>query len=146
MAQNIQLTMSGLRNATEDAGQMIAKVNGIISKINYDESAAAVILSDPAAANQVKSVFTNIEKSAEDIKGITKNLNEYIKEFKKGKGALNHITKDENFVREIDSTMSSIKEAAEKLNESMEALQHNFLFRGYCKKQAKKEEKEAKKK
>ena len=84
-------------------------------------------MSDTAAANQIRGIFANLEKSTEDI-------NVYIKEIKSGKGAFNHITQDESLVKEIDSTMINIKEAADKLNQNMEALKHNFLFRGYFKK------------
>ena len=144
LAENIKQTVVELRKTSEETRLAIAKINQIISKINYDESAAAVILSDTAAANQVKNIFNKLEKSSVDIKEVTANLNEYLKEIKEGKGALNHITQDESFVREIDSTMVNIREAAEKLNENMEALKHNFLFKGYFKKQDKKAAKEAK--
>lgn len=68
----------------------------------------------------------------------------YIKQIKSGKGALNHLAQDQTFVRQIDSTMIQIKEASEKLNQNMEALQHNFFFRGYFKKLEKQKKKEAK--
>lgn len=145
MAQNIQQTLVELRKTSEGTGLAMAKINQIISKINFDDSAAAVILSDTAAANQIRKVFANLETSSEDVNVITKNLDAYISEIKSGKGALNHLTQDEAFVKEIDSTMIQIKEASEKLNENMEALQHNFFFRGYFKKKARQERKEAKK-
>ncbi|MBA6151387.1 MlaD family protein [Gelidibacter maritimus] len=144
MAQNIQQTLIELRKTSEGTGLAMAKINQVISKINYDESAAAVILSDTAAANQIRKVFANLEASSEDVNTITKNLDTYIQDIKSGKGALNHLTQDETFVQEIDSTMIQIKEASEKLNENMEALQHNFFFRGYFKKKARQERKEAK--
>jgi phospholipid/cholesterol/gamma-HCH transport system substrate-binding protein len=40
--------------------------------------------------------------------------------------------------------MVEIKEASRKLNENMEALKHNFLFRGYFRKQERAAKKEAK--
>mgnify|MGYP002738173435 FL=1 len=146
MAQNIHQTIIDLKNTSEGTNAAMAKINQIISKINYDESAAAVILSDTAAANQVRTVFASLEKSGEDINSITQNLDEYIMEIKSGKGALNHITQDETFVKELDSTMIQIKEASEKLNENMEALKHNFFFRGYFRKLERQERREAKKK
>lgn len=145
LAQDIQKTVLELKKTSEGTGLAMSKINQIISKINYDESAASVILSDTAAANQIRKVFTSLEKSGEDVNEITNNLDEYVKELKSGKGALNHLTQDETFVKEIDSTMIQIKEASEKLNDNMEALQHNFLFRGFFKKKARKERKEAKK-
>ncbi|RXJ49654.1 MlaD family protein [Gelidibacter gilvus] len=144
MAQNIKQTLEELRKTSEGTGLAMAKINQIISKINYDDSAAAVILSDTATANQIRKIVANLETSSEDVNAITKNLDDYISEIKSGKGALNHLTQDEEFVKEIDSTMIQIKEASEKLNENMEALQHNFFFRGFFKKKERQERKEAK--
>lgn len=146
LAQNIQHTILELKKTSEGTGVAMAKINRIISKINYDESAASVILSDTAAANQIRSVFANLERSSNDINVITKNLDNYLTEIKEGKGALNHITQDETFVKEMDATMVQIKEASEKLNQNMEALQHNFLFRGYFRRLERQEIREAKQK
>ena len=137
MAQNILQSVAELRKTTETASLAMTRINTMISKINYDESAAAVILSDTAAANQIRSIFASLEKSSEEI-------HSYINEIKTAKGAINHITQDESLAREIDSTMTYIKQAAEKLDENMDALKQNFLFRGYFKKQEKKAKKEAK--
>ena len=57
---------------------------------------------------------------------------------------MNYITQDEVLVKNIDSTMVNIKEATEKLNENMEALKHNFLFRGYFRKLERQEKREDK--
>ena len=143
LAQNIQQTILELKKTSEGTGVAMAKINGIISKINYDESAAAVILSDTASANQIRTVFANLEKSSKDINAVTQNLDTYITEIKTGKGALNHITQDEDFVKQMDSTMIQIKEASEKLNQNMEALQHNFLFRGYFRRLERQKRREA---
>src|SRR5690554_4718956 len=144
MADDIRFSIAELKKTTSGTTLAIANINSMLSKINYDESAAAVLLSDTGSANQIKRVFTNLEKSSNDINGITKNLDDYIQEIKSGKGALNYITKDEVLVKNIDTTLINIKEAAEKLNENMEALKHNFLFRGYFKKLERQERKEAK--
>ena len=77
---------------------------------------------------------------------MTKDIEDYIQKIKSAKGTLNYVTQDEVLVKTIDSTMINIKEASEKLNENMEALKHNFFFRGYFKKQERKKLKEAKQK
>jgi len=145
MAKDIRQSAEELKKMTSSATHAISQINTIISKINYDESAAAMLLSDTVSKNQIKKVFGNLEKSSDHISEVTKTLDEYINEIKSGKGTLNHITQDEVLVKNIDSTMINIKEAAEKLNENMEALKHNFLFRGYFRKLERRERKEAKK-
>jgi phospholipid/cholesterol/gamma-HCH transport system substrate-binding protein len=44
---------------------------------------------------------------------------------------------------QLKNTIQNAEQASSKLDENMEALQHNFLFRGYFRKQAKREAKEA---
>ncbi|SRX72953.1 MlaD family protein [Aequorivita antarctica] len=144
LSQNIQQFVVELKKTATGTSAAISNINAIISKINYDESAAAVLLSDTVSANQIKKVFANLEKSSNDINEVTKNLEEYIQEIKSGKGTLNYVTQNEVLVKNIDSTMINVKEASEKLNENMEALKHNFLFRGYFKKLERQERREAK--
>lgn len=145
LEHDLRYSVSGMKRTVEGASSAIAKVNAIISKVNYDESAAAVLLSDPKSRAQIQSVFTNLEKSGKDINKISQSLDDYVTEIKFGKGSLNYIAKDETLVKNIDSTIINVKEAAEKLNQNMEALKHNFLFRGYFRKAERKQAKELKK-
>ena len=144
MAKDIKRSAEELSKMTSGATRIVDQINTIVSKINYDESAAALLLSDTVSKNQIQEVFGNLEKSSIHINEVTKDLDDYIKTIKSAKGPLNYVTQDEVLVKNIDSTMINIKEASEKLNENMEALKHNFLFRGYFKKQERKKEKEAK--
>jgi phospholipid/cholesterol/gamma-HCH transport system substrate-binding protein len=47
------------------------------------------------------------------------------------------LANDPKLVQKIDSTMTNINAASIKLNEDLEAMKHNFLLRGYFKKQEK---------
>lgn len=79
----------------------------------------------------------NLEKSSSEIDKVMTNLNATITNVKEGKGALNYLSNDPKLVQQIDSTITNINKASIKLNEDLEALKHNFLFRGYFKKQEK---------
>lgn len=136
-------SVAGLKKTAEGSNQVMAQVSALISKINYDQSAASILLSDPKTRVQIQNVFTNLEKSSKDINRVSKSLNDYVTEIKTGRGSLNYITKDEGLVKNIDSTVVNVKEATDKLNQNMEALKHNFLFRGYFRRLEKKEKKEA---
>ncbi len=144
MAQDIRKSTIALSKMTSGANEVISRINTIVSKINYDESVAALLLSDTVSRNQFQKVFGNLEKSSQNIKDVTKTIEDYVNDIKSAKGTLNYVTQDEVLVKTIDSTMINIKEASEKLNENMEALKHNFFFRGYFRKQEKKKLKEAK--
>ena len=146
LAQDLRQTVIALKETTNGTSAAIARINALIAKVDYDESAAAVLLTDTVAANQLKTLFSKLESSGRDINAITTNLDEYVREIKTGKGTVNYLTQDEVLVKNIDSTIINIKQAAEKLNENMEALKHNFLLRGYFRKLERQERREAKEK
>lgn len=96
----------------------------------------------------MKSVIANFEKSSYGIDSAITNLNEVVLNVKNGDGALNYMVNDTVLVNNIDETMKNVKEGSIRLNENLEALKHNFFFRGYFRKlerQKKKEEEEANK-
>lgn len=131
VAQDLRRSIYELRLTSSGASKAINELNGIISEINFEESVAGVLLSDSISGVKMKNIVANLEKSTDQINSMSDNLGEYINEIKEGEGALNFVIKDKEFAREMDSTLRYIKEASYKLNENMEALKHNFLFRGY---------------
>jgi phospholipid/cholesterol/gamma-HCH transport system substrate-binding protein len=145
MARDLKESVFQLKQTISGASQGIVSLNDIISQVNYKESVAGVLLSDTVTAQKMRTVIFNLENSSKSITAITKDLDVYLNEIIKGEGAINYITKDENFVKDIDSTMTNIKEATYRLNENMEALKSNFLFRSYFKKLERKQKKEEKK-
>ncbi len=134
MAENIKETIDKLKATTVSTSNTMYKLNKLIAKVDMDESVAGILLNDTLTGQQLKTVFNNLEQSSNDINEVTKNLDGIISEIKNAEGALNYLTTDEELVKNIDSTMVYIKESTFKLNQNMEALKHNFFFRGYFRK------------
>ncbi len=134
MSIDFKQSITNLNNTSGAALNTINKLNRILAEVNYKESAAHVILSDTATAGKVSSIITKLEESSREINSISENLNEFSSSLKKGEGVLNFVMKDTAFVNNLDNTMQNVEEASIKFNENMEALKHNFFFRGYFRK------------
>ena len=58
-------------------------------------------------------------------------LNAFSEEIRTGEGTLDYVINDTTFVNHLEATIKNAEAASKKFDENMEALQHNFLFRGY---------------
>ena len=144
MASNVKNTVHNLKVASGSATTTLQELQKIVSKVNYDESLASVFLSDSISAQQIKNTIENLNRSSKGIDSVLINLNDVILEIKNGKGTLNYMVNDTLLVKNIEETMHNIKDGSVRLNENLEALKHNFLFRGYFKKLERQKRKEEK--
>jgi phospholipid/cholesterol/gamma-HCH transport system substrate-binding protein len=61
-----------------------------------------------------------------------------------GKGTVNVLLKDSMLAARLNASLDNIQQGTDGFNQNMEALKHNFLFRGYFKKLERQKEKELK--
>jgi phospholipid/cholesterol/gamma-HCH transport system substrate-binding protein len=106
--------------------------DGVINRLLYDTSMAGTF--DAALVN-VKKVSASTAKIAEDLKDVVAKVNS-------NDNALGLLLADTTFAQRMENTLINAESASGKLDENMEAMQHNFLLRGYFKKKRKAEEKE----
>lgn len=134
MAIDIKESIRALRQTSQAASASVNRLNNLLSGINYEESVAGVLLSDTAAAGKMKGIIQSLDQSATEIQLMTSNLQLFSEDLRKGEGALNYVLKDTTVTDHLDASLQNVEEATRKLNENMEALQHNILFRGYFRK------------
>lgn len=140
MANDLKKTMRYLKVTSKGTSESVLKLNQLITTLSRKDNVVG-ILSDTVVANKIKSITINLEQSSRDINKVVENLNATIINMKDGKGAINYLSNDPKLVRKIDSTMTNINQASFRLNENLEALKHNFFFKGYFKKQEKAKQK-----
>lgn len=143
LAKDLKETMHYLKLTGKSTSESVIKLNKLIGSLDNKDNVIGV-LKDTAVANNIKTIVRNLDKSSTEINKTVSNLNSTIVNIKEGEGALNYLSNDPKLVLKIDSTMTNIKEASSRLNENMEALKHNFLLRGYFRKQEKAKLKEQK--
>ena len=98
---------------------------------------------------ETDAIMASLKTSADNAAIITGNLADISNRINHGRGALGRLLKDTTLSENISATMKNLKSGSKKLDENMEAAQHNFLLRGFFRKKEKdkekKKEEEAKK-
>lgn len=142
MANDLQQMLVNLKSASLGANTTINQLNDIAKKFNSNESIMGVLLDDSISAVKMQNIIAHLETSSIEIKDMSKDLNRVVGDIKDGKGALSYLTTDTTLVSQLQSTMHNVEQGVERFNQNMEALKHNFLTRGYFKKQEKLERKD----
>ena len=88
---------------------------------------------------KLKTSLTNISVITDDFTAIMSNM-------RAGKGAMGKLFMDQTMANNLNQTIVNIKEGAGGFKQNMDAVGHNFLLRGYIKKQERKKQKELEKK
>ena len=141
LAADIKETVRYLKISSQETAASMAQVNKLLASLDHKDNAIGV-LKDTAVAGQLKRTVANLEQSSRAVNQTLGKLDAAVAEIKDGQGAVNYLTKDPRSAQQIDSMMTNINKAAILLQQDLEALKHNFLLRGYFKKQEKKAKKQ----
>jgi phospholipid/cholesterol/gamma-HCH transport system substrate-binding protein len=93
---------------------------------------------------ETEAIMASLKASADNAAVITSNLADISDRISHGKGALGKLLRDTTLSSNISSTMQNLNSSTKKLDQNMEAAQHNFLLRGFFKKKEKEKEKKKK--
>ncbi|MNX79905.1 hypothetical protein D3C86_1115510 [compost metagenome] len=90
------------------------------------------------------AIFSNLRQSAAQLQGVSQTANALINNLNNASSRLNDkdnavgvLLNDPASANQIKSAINNLNSSTEKLDENMEALQHNFLLRGFFKKKMK---------
>jgi phospholipid/cholesterol/gamma-HCH transport system substrate-binding protein len=135
---SIQLTLNTLHEASVNANQLTASLNEYGEKLNQKGNLANDLVTDTVIFSTVTAAVMQLKEVSSTASELVTNLKTDMNNSSTPIGVL---MSDEQSAKALKSTIANLDSSSQKLNENMEALQHNFFFRGYFKKKDKEEAK-----
>jgi phospholipid/cholesterol/gamma-HCH transport system substrate-binding protein len=142
----IRSTLANLDRASGNAQRMTVDLQEMVSDVKAGEGNLGMILRDSGMALQLQAsigqlveVTRNANQLAIDLQKISGTVKA---DMDSGDGTLNLVLKDTALSGSISRTMLNVEKGTAAFQENMEAMKHNFLFRGYFKKQEKQKAKQ----
>jgi phospholipid/cholesterol/gamma-HCH transport system substrate-binding protein len=146
LAKGLNKVVRNLERASGHAAGMTADLRGIVGDVEMGKGNLGILLRDSAMALQLGSTITELQavavqanQLAEDLDRMTKGIDKQIQE---GDGAVHRALKDTALASNLSKTMENVEKGTAAFNENMEALKHNWLLKGYFKKQEKAKKKQ----
>lgn len=144
IAQEIRATVLNLRKTGTNTARASAELQTLVEQLRSGPGLLPMLVSDTGYATTFRTALTNIEKVSENAGEVSKGLEDLTAKINDKNNAVGVLLADTAVADKLKETIENAAQASNKLDENMEALQHNFLFRGYFRKQERREEKAAK--
>ncbi|SMD13202.1 MlaD family protein [Pedobacter nyackensis] len=139
IATNFKAIVQNLKTTTESANKMAVEMNAFTKTLNTKGGLADKLMTDTAVFARLQESVNELQKITQSASAMTDNLNKATAKFNKTDNAVGLLINDQNTADQVKGIMQNLETSSKKLDENMEALQHNFLLRGFFKKKAKAE-------
>ena len=146
IAHDLREGIVSLKTAGENTNQFTGEAKKLMDKINGGDGLITRLINDSSYAITFDSTLQNISTTGANSKKISGDLRDIITRINTNENALGVLLSDTLFAKKMKLTLDNTESATLKLDQNMEALKHNFLLRGYFKKQKKKQQQLASKK
>ncbi len=148
LAMNVRKASKNLERTTINAETMTRDVREMIADVKAGKGPAGAVLRDTLMVNNLRSTLAELEhvagqasQLAAKLDMITENIN---RDIQVGPGPVHTALKDTAVAGNISRSLLNIEKGTEAFNQNMEAAKHNWLFRGYFRKQEKAKAKQQK--
>ncbi|HEY0678837.1 MAG TPA: MlaD family protein [Chitinophagaceae bacterium] len=144
----LRQSAANVRAATAKAVYMANDLQSIVKDVKEGKGSLGAILTDTSFAANLNETIAKINKVGDHADELATAINGMVSEVRQdvnsGKGPANALLKDSAMVLKLNTSLDNIQKGTDAFQQNMEALKHNFLFRGYFRKLEKQKEKENK--
>ncbi len=142
--KNLEATMATLQRADGQAQDVTSSLSTYAAKLNKPGGLANDAVTDTLIMRKVRLTVAELSETASTARAMVEGLKKTTEDLsadltKNNDNAVGLLLRDKATASDIKTTIQNLESSSEKLDESMEALQHNFLLRGFFRKKEKRE-------
>lgn len=147
LANDLNATMLTLKRASVNMADLSYNLSVYTSKLQSQGSLANDLVSDTVIFSRLRSTVAQLQQVAATSESVVNNLkvasndlNNGLNNDKTPAGMLLH---DEQAAANIKTILKNLETGTKKLDESLEAVQHTYLLRGFFRKKARREKEDS---
>lgn len=138
---DLKKAVSSIRVAGSNTVRFTENAAQLVHNLESGQGIANTLFTDTTMTRQLQASLLEIQKATKDLSVTTAQLKETIAKTGQGEGTLGVLLSDTAAANNLRRTLKNVEQGTSRFNENMEAMKHNWLFRGYFKDQEKEAEK-----
>jgi len=148
LVNSLQAAVNHLNRASVNAQQLTSDISKYAAALRSEGSLTNDLVTDTVIFSRLRTtmiqlqtatasaneITDNIRTASGNIKDVSNNLNS-------SKSPVGVLLNDQEAGQDLKTTLANLESGTKKLDENLEAMQHNFLLKGFFKKKKKEEDK-----
>ncbi|HEX5023675.1 MAG TPA: MlaD family protein [Agriterribacter sp.] len=133
--------VANLHTAARNSEKLTGRIAEYTTKLQAPGTLVGDLVNDTIIFANLRAATDNLNIASGSAVALVDNLKDVTANLDENDNAVGVLLHDEKVAADLKTIVENLNSSSKKLDENMEALQHNFLLRGYFKKKAKREAK-----
>jgi phospholipid/cholesterol/gamma-HCH transport system substrate-binding protein len=133
LGERFKYTLASLESASRTAAKLSVAANEFTEKMNTKGGLADQLFTDTTVFASLRESVARLNQLTETATGITGEFKKTSERLNATDNAVGVLLNDPDAARRMKNTLINLESGSKKLDEDLEALQHNFLLRGFFK-------------
>jgi phospholipid/cholesterol/gamma-HCH transport system substrate-binding protein len=146
IADHLQTSIDHLRTAAAGSETLIANLEDFTSRLKQPGGLANQLATDTTVFNRIKASAAKLNEAANQATDFTASLRDAGRDLKQGltneNSPVGTLLHNEDAGADLQRTLKNLRISSKELSDDLEALQHNFLLRGFFRKREREEKKQ----
>lgn len=137
LLNTLQKTMNSLNTSAGNAKEFTDNLSSYTGKLMSKGSLTNDLVSDTIIFNRLRSTVSQLQQVAQSAQAAVNNVDNATLGLKNPSSPIGVLLTDTKAADDLKSTLNNLNMGTKKLDQDLEALQHNFLLRGFFRKKEK---------
>jgi phospholipid/cholesterol/gamma-HCH transport system substrate-binding protein len=138
LVNTLQVTMNRLNTTAANAEDFTSDLSNYTAKLQSKGSLTNELITDTVIFARLRNTAKQLQQVAQSAQAVVVNLDKSLEGLNNTSSPVGVLLNDQKAAADLQATLYNLNLGTKKLDENMEALQHNFLLRGFFRKKAKK--------
>jgi phospholipid/cholesterol/gamma-HCH transport system substrate-binding protein len=134
---NLQATVSNFKTVSENSKNVLHDVQIFSGKLNNPGNSMNRLVGDTIMFGTIEGTLLQLEQAVSSVSKFTANLEKASERLNQRGNIAGLLLNDSSAANSIKGTLKNLETSSQKLDADLEAVQHNFLLRGFFRKKEK---------